>query len=366
MFTVFNASALLSFAYAQETLQPLPASIAPVSLTQTGDVDPSGINSECLSLSTDLRYKMKDATLGGDVSDLQSFLIGVNLMQGESTGYFGAGTLKAVKLFQQKQGLKATGFVGPLTRARVNTLSCGVQVQNLGDGSQQIGRPQRQMPDGTENDMKSGRADENSTFPGMMNGSSSKRNDDDKQGRDMRQVPTNSSVLMSYISDTDKAALKTKEDALKSAEETLKTYYVSVKGSTMTDDTKAQLQTLKSASQQAHKDLDDTRKSIFDNLKTTLTDAQKQKIEMTVRQMQQGRQDGSTSGTKNERKESGDSDSRKGKSTQVRMKMPAEREGGFERGDPETKRGDMQPGVIPQVPSDERHVIVANCTKGPC
>ena len=73
---------------------------AQVSLQITsGDVDPNGHASSCVTLVNNLRYKMKDATTDGEVTSLQDFLIANNYMSGESTGYFGAGTLKAVKLF---------------------------------------------------------------------------------------------------------------------------------------------------------------------------------------------------------------------------------------------------------------------------
>lgn len=39
------------------------------------------------------------------------------------TGYFGQLTLKAVKRFQAKHGIRQTGYVGPLTRARLNSLN---------------------------------------------------------------------------------------------------------------------------------------------------------------------------------------------------------------------------------------------------
>jgi len=40
----------------------------------------------------------------------------------ECTGYFGGITLKAVKAFQILNDIPATGFVGPLTRAKLNSI----------------------------------------------------------------------------------------------------------------------------------------------------------------------------------------------------------------------------------------------------
>ena len=110
---------------------------AQVSLQITsGDVDPNGQASSCVTLVNNLRYKMKDATTDGEVTSLQDFLIANNFMSGESTGYFGAGTLKAVKLFQMKKGLSPTGYVGPLTRENVKKMSCDTMVL---DGTLPIG-----------------------------------------------------------------------------------------------------------------------------------------------------------------------------------------------------------------------------------
>ncbi len=361
MFTAMgvSASAFLTFVSAQETvLQPLPATVMPVNQTQTGDVDPNGGASSCLTLSADLRYKMKDAVVGGDVSDLQDFLISTNLMQGESTGYFGAGTLKAVKLFQKKQGLNPTGFVGPLTRAKVNTLSCSPQVPNLGD-KPQTERPQRQMGEGPESDTQRGRGEASSTFPGVVNGFPQKRSDDGKQeqdrpkqdseGRDknMKQgVPSEISMLSSYLSDTDKATLKAKEDAVKSAEEALKTYYLSVRTGTMTDTVKAKLTSLNDAVIQARKDLDETRKSIFDNLKNNLTDTQKQRLEYMIKSMRGKPQGGDASTTRPEKKEMGDKKGQLG--GPLEMRMPPQAAGGRMSDDTKPTQGTVPAGMMPQ------------------
>ena len=91
---------------------------------QMGDIDSNGPVSTCLTLGGDVRFKMRDSLAGGNVSDLQDFLISSGLLQGESTGYFGAGTLKAVRQFQRENGLTPTGFVGPLTREKIKSVSC--------------------------------------------------------------------------------------------------------------------------------------------------------------------------------------------------------------------------------------------------
>jgi hypothetical protein len=61
----------------------------------------------------------------GDVTALQNFLTEQGLYTGPITGYFGPLTQAAVKAFQQKYGISATGLVGPLTRAELNSINGG-------------------------------------------------------------------------------------------------------------------------------------------------------------------------------------------------------------------------------------------------
>ncbi len=60
---------------------------------------------------------------GSDVSDLQTWLVSNNFLTmpaGVSMGYFGSITKAAVIKYQASVGLPATGFVGPLTIAKLN------------------------------------------------------------------------------------------------------------------------------------------------------------------------------------------------------------------------------------------------------
>jgi peptidoglycan hydrolase-like protein with peptidoglycan-binding domain len=90
---------------------------------QPGDVDPQGDNS-CLDLTISLRYKDTDAKTDGQVSQLQDFLVAQGYITGNPTGYFGLVTLGGVKKFQSKYGFSPTGFVGPLTKAKIKEISC--------------------------------------------------------------------------------------------------------------------------------------------------------------------------------------------------------------------------------------------------
>lgn len=78
----------------------------------------------CLVLNYNLTYRSRDVATGGDVSALQDFLQVQGHLNSQPTGFFGLLTLEAVKKFQSANGINATGFVGPMTRAKIETLTC--------------------------------------------------------------------------------------------------------------------------------------------------------------------------------------------------------------------------------------------------
>jgi peptidoglycan hydrolase-like protein with peptidoglycan-binding domain len=85
-------------------------------------------SSGCVSLSRDLSVGSR----GSDVSSLQSFLVSQNYPGSGSwmvTGYFGAATQAAVRIFQGQHGLAQTGFVDASTRASIS--NCGTSNTNF-------------------------------------------------------------------------------------------------------------------------------------------------------------------------------------------------------------------------------------------
>ena len=91
-----------------------------------GDIDTT-VTSTCIDLKSDmLRYKATDAATGGEVSELQDFLIAGGFLKTQATGYFGLGTFTAVKMYQKSIGLTPTGYVGLLTKAKIKERSCSV------------------------------------------------------------------------------------------------------------------------------------------------------------------------------------------------------------------------------------------------
>src|SRR3989338_490180 len=108
-------------------------------LAVVSDVDPDDGGSQCVLLNFNLKYRSRDANTNGEVSTLQDFLQSQNYLSSEPTGYFGILTLKAVKDFQRDNGITPTGYVGPITRAKINAL-CG-DVSSGGGGGGGGGGP---------------------------------------------------------------------------------------------------------------------------------------------------------------------------------------------------------------------------------
>ncbi len=81
----------------------------------------------CHSFTTNIRYGSDDAHAGHtDVSDLQNFLSDQGFFDRTylGSGHFGPMTMRAVQKYQSAHGVPATGFVGQLTRASINSI-CG-------------------------------------------------------------------------------------------------------------------------------------------------------------------------------------------------------------------------------------------------
>lgn len=88
------------------------------------DNAPTSSYNSCLILSNNFGYRSRDAYTNGEVSALQDFLQTKGFLSSEPSGFFGLLTLGAVKSFQIANSIDQTGYVGPLTRAKINSLSC--------------------------------------------------------------------------------------------------------------------------------------------------------------------------------------------------------------------------------------------------
>ena len=88
------------------------------------DTDPNPTVLDCVALQNNLRYRDRDINKNGEVSTLQDFLQSKGYLNSEPTGYFGLLTFKAVKDFQKANDISPTGYVGPITRAKIKALTC--------------------------------------------------------------------------------------------------------------------------------------------------------------------------------------------------------------------------------------------------
>lgn len=98
------------------------------STTPPGDDYPTLMTgARCPDLTRTLQRGSRDATTGGQVSELQLFLADHFGLNDEDmvTGYFGLTTERAVTRFQTEQSLPAYGIVGSLTRARIAAVCAG-------------------------------------------------------------------------------------------------------------------------------------------------------------------------------------------------------------------------------------------------
>lgn len=73
-------------------------------------------SSASASIDKNLKYGQKDQ----EVTELQEFLIDGGFLKGTPTNFFGLLTLKAVKTYQKSVDISPTGYVGALTRQKIN------------------------------------------------------------------------------------------------------------------------------------------------------------------------------------------------------------------------------------------------------
>lgn len=82
----------------------------------------SAQNISCLNLIRTLRDGGTQTRI--ETMKLQDFLYRKSYLEIAPTGYFGPLTVRALKKFQQDYGIDMTGIAGPITRAKISSLTC--------------------------------------------------------------------------------------------------------------------------------------------------------------------------------------------------------------------------------------------------
>lgn len=116
----FNLSGLFPY----ETYHLYATSMANGVVTSSKDIVfiPGASSTATTSLPPFTR-NLTIGSIGNDVTELQNLLVQLGYLTATPTGYFGVLTQKAVQSFQIANNVSpASGFVGPLTRAVLNTL----------------------------------------------------------------------------------------------------------------------------------------------------------------------------------------------------------------------------------------------------
>ena len=86
----------------------------------------ASFDATCITINKDLSLKSKDTGKSENVANLQYFLNQGKYLVYYPDGYFGTSTLLAVKQFQSDYDISSTGYVGPITRTKIHSLSCKV------------------------------------------------------------------------------------------------------------------------------------------------------------------------------------------------------------------------------------------------
>ncbi|MDB5260014.1 MAG: cell surface protein [Candidatus Nomurabacteria bacterium] len=89
---------------------------------QVADENPNGTS--CAIITSNTGYGSRDNSYNSNVSILQDFLSSNGYLNSQPTGFYGRLTLNAVSNFQRANGISPTGYVGSITRARIQAIDC--------------------------------------------------------------------------------------------------------------------------------------------------------------------------------------------------------------------------------------------------
>lgn len=102
-------------------------------ITYGEEITTTSLKFSCINLNTNLKQGMKS----NEIILLQNLLKDKGYLNASATGFFGAQTFKAVKVFQKDNNINATGFIGPVTRAFINKLTCINNINSINETTSQ-------------------------------------------------------------------------------------------------------------------------------------------------------------------------------------------------------------------------------------
>jgi hypothetical protein len=100
-----------------------------------------GISYASAASCVDLTSVLSKGAENSRVLALQNFLFEKGYLKAKPNGYFGVGTMAAVKAYQKSIGLEQAGSVGPGTRAAIRKETCGVTTASTNQTTQTSNTP---------------------------------------------------------------------------------------------------------------------------------------------------------------------------------------------------------------------------------
>lgn len=88
--------------------------------------DQISTTTSCILISSNIGYGAKDTTQKGVVSLVQNFLYEKGYLLTKPTGFVGPKTVSAIIKFQKEKGIRVTGVLGPITRAKIQKITCAI------------------------------------------------------------------------------------------------------------------------------------------------------------------------------------------------------------------------------------------------
>lgn len=95
-----------------------------------------GISYASAAPCVDLTSVLSKGAENSRVLSLQNFLFEKGYLKAKPNGYFGAGTVAAVKAYQKSLGFEQAGSVGPGTRAAIRKETCGITTTSTNQSTQ--------------------------------------------------------------------------------------------------------------------------------------------------------------------------------------------------------------------------------------